>query len=85
MSEEIAAVCERCEQATTGRIYDPYICAACKIEEQEAEIMALHKQLEKVTESEVKYRRWHQEKSEEYSEVLRYKTAFKTLVEELTK
>lgn len=38
MSEECAAVCGNCNRGTTGKIYEPYWCADCKIQYLETQL-----------------------------------------------
>ncbi|MCA1184552.1 hypothetical protein MH050_19235 [Bacillus licheniformis] len=76
--EETAAVCSRCGNYMTGKIYDPYICADCKIDELNNELAVCKREREYI---EQKYRT-----TEDESQALRkYKWAFETLVAELSK
>jgi hypothetical protein len=76
---DVAAVCSLCDKATTGKIYSPYLCADCKVNDLEKRINEM--QLMNVDGE--KYKQRYLEEQAKASENLKYKWAFQTLVKEL--
>ena len=77
---EIAAVCSNC-QKTTGKIYDPYWCADCKIKELE-ESSEFHK--EQNSNLNKQKNMWVNKYNEESILKTKYKHAFDALFEKVT-
>jgi molecular chaperone GrpE (heat shock protein) len=80
--EECAAVCSNC-QKTTGKIYDPYICANCKIKQLEEKLKERQEQNKLLLEEKEKYKKLWREEHEKAMEYLKYKNAFKVLLKEI--
>ena len=80
MSEKMAAICSNCKQATSGKIYDPYWCAECKINELE-EALEFYK--EECKSSEIDRNKWLKKYNEESSLKVKYKNAFELLYEKI--
>jgi hypothetical protein len=81
MSEEVAAICTKCGNGTTGKIYKPYLCANCKVKELEEDVEFYKEQ----------YRNAEKERSEwikKYNDVsilkTKYRNAFECLYEKAT-
>ncbi|MCP9283007.1 hypothetical protein [Bacillus safensis] len=75
---DIAAVCSGCGSYMTEKVYEPYVCADCKIKSLEEDLTKLKEERDYIN---CKYR-----KSDDESMALRkYKGAFEMLVSELAK
>lgn len=78
MEEECAAVCTKCGQGTTGKIYNPYLCANCKIEELEEDVKFYKEQYQN---AEKERSEWIRKYNEESIQKTKYRNAFECLYE----
>lgn len=77
---EVAAVCNNCKQATSGKIYKPYLCADCKIKELE-ESVEFYKEQYQYAEKERSG--WVKKFNDESIQKTKYRHAFECLYEKL--
>jgi hypothetical protein len=82
MSEECAALCSKCGIGTTGKIYEPYWCADCKIKDLEERAEFYKEQYEY---AEKQRTEWIKRYNDESIEKTKYRCAFECLYEKLTK
>jgi hypothetical protein len=82
MSDKIAAKCDRCNKATTGKIYDPYWCADCKIEELQEKANFYKESYEHAEEARSE---WVRKYNDESIQKTKYRHAFEALVEQIKK
>ena len=79
--EEVAAICSKCSEATTGKIYDPYWCADCKIKSLEEDVGFYKEQYEY---AEKERSRWVKMYNDESIQKTKYRNAFDCLYEKAT-
>ncbi|MGG3920467.1 hypothetical protein ABEV41_00705 [Geobacillus thermodenitrificans] len=80
--EECAAVCSNCGKAT-GKIYESYICANCKIKQLEEQLSESQEQINLLLEEKEKYKKLWREEHEKTMKYLKYKNAFEVLLKEI--
>lgn len=74
----IAAVCSGCGSYMTEKVYDPYVCADCKIKSLEDDLNKLKEEWDYTN-------RKYRESDDESMALRKYKGAFEMLVSELAK
>lgn len=80
MSENVCAVCSKCNKAVTGKIYEPYWCADCKISDLEDKVNFYKEEYNRAEKERINLVKKY---NDELSEKIKYKHAFKALVEEI--
>jgi hypothetical protein len=81
MSEEVAAICSNCGEATTGKIYEPYWCVDCKIKELEENVKFYKDQYRYAEEERSE---WIKKYNDESILKTKYRNAFECLYEKAT-
>jgi hypothetical protein len=76
--EEVAAICTKCGNGTTGKIYKPYLCANCKIEELEEDVEFYKEQYRN---AEKERSEWIRKYNDESIQKTKYRNAFECLYE----
>lgn len=81
MSEECGAVCSNCGNATTGKIYEPYWCADCKIKDLEENVEFYKEQYKNAENQRFD---WVNKFNEESIQKTKYRHAFECLYEKVS-
>jgi tRNA G26 N,N-dimethylase Trm1 len=81
LSEECAAVCSQCGEETTGKIYEPYWCADCKIKNLEEEVQCYKDQYNY---AEKERTEWIKKFNDESIQKTKYRCAFEALFEKVS-
>lgn len=82
MNEELAAVCSKCNQTVTGKIYDTYWCSDCKLKELEEDVKFYKEQYDY---AEKERSKWLKQYNDESILKTKYRHAFEVLFEQINK
>lgn len=79
---ETGAICSKCNQVTTGKIYNPYWCVDCKIQDLEERVEFYKEQYDYAEKGRIE---WINKFNDESILKTKYRCAFEALFEKISK